>query len=116
MRDLPAVRPTVAEQITLACYQTEYGIFDHEAPHSNRPLAMVAMHDKEDVIEGGQLFSHIRKYHSHRVYKLFGINLIEFLELPPYVVELLYDMAAAEAVRTESTHRKLQQQLDLDFD
>lgn len=116
LRELPAVRPTAAEIITLSCYQTEYGIFDHQRASRHRPLALVAMHPKEDVVEGGPLFTHIRKYYHHQVHKHFGLSLSEFLELPPYVAEFLYEIARAEVTQEESRHRSLKKQLDLDFD
>lgn len=115
LQELPAVRPTAAEIITLSCYQTEYGIHPHDRPRPDRPLALVAMHPKEDVMEGGPLFSHIRKFYNYQITKHFGLSLSEFLELPPFVTELLYDICRADATQTESTHRSVQRQLDLDF-
>jgi hypothetical protein len=115
LRELPAVRSTAAEIITLTCYQTEYGIFNHEQPHPHNPLALVAMHPKEDALEGGPLYSHIRRYYNYQIKKHFGMSLTEFLELPPYVVDLLYDIARADATQQENTHRSVQRQLDLDF-
>lgn len=116
LRELPAVRPTAAEYIARTSYQTEYGIYDHERLHGHQPLAVVAMHPKEDVIEGGPLFTHIRRYHSHQIYKQFGVSLTEFLELPLHVVELLYAMAEAEATRVESGLRSAQRQMESDLD
>lgn len=112
LRELPAVRPSAAEAIARACYQTEYGIFDHDHAQGFKPLALVALHPKEDVVEGGLLFSHIRRYHSRQIYRNFGISLMEFLTLPPYVVELLYEIAEAESVRTEQVNNTIQRQLD----
>jgi len=119
LRELPAVRPTAAEMIGLSCYQTEYGIFNHSrvrGPTEQRPLASVALHDKEDVMEGGPLFSHIRRFYQYRLHKLFGLSLNEFLELPLYMVELLYDIAIADATQQDHTHRDVQRQLNMDFD
>lgn len=116
LRELPAVRPSIAEIISLTSYQTEYGIFDHDADRGMRPLALVALHPKEDAMEGGPLFTHIRKFHSHRIYKHFGLSLAEFMELPPYVVELLYEMAEAEAVRNEVDHNQISRQMEIDFE
>lgn len=115
LRELPAVRATAAEIITLSCYQTEYEIFNHEKPHPQRPLALVAMHPKEDVMEGGPLYSHVRRYYNYQIYKHFGVSLVDFLELPMHVVDLLYDIARADATHQEVTHRSVQRQLDMDF-
>lgn len=109
------MRPTAAEIITLTCYQTEYGIYNHERPDRQRPLALVAYHPKEDVLEGGPLYSHIRRYFNYQIFKHFGLNLTEFLELPPHVVELLYDIARADGVQQGSTARQIQRQLNMDL-
>jgi hypothetical protein len=115
LEELPAVRPTVAEILALSAYQTEYGIYNHQAPDHTRPLALVAMHPKEDVLEGGPLFSHIRRYHQHQIQQHFRLSLVEFLELPPYLVDLLYDITPAESHRTQSITRQIQHQLDHDL-
>lgn len=115
IRELPAVRPTAAEIITLSCYQTEYGIYNHDRL-DRRPLSLVAMHPKEDVLEGGPLYSHVRKFFNYRIQKHFGLSLLEFLELPPYLVELLYDIAKADATQQDHTHRDVQRQLNMDLD
>lgn len=115
LRELDAVRPTAAQIISLTCYQTEYEIFNHDRPN-NRPLALVAHHDKEDVLEGGPLYTHIRQFFNYRLHKLFGISLTEFLEYPPHVVEFLYSIARADVDHQDHTHRDVQKQLNLDLD
>lgn len=115
LRELPAVRPTAAEIISLSCYQTEYGIYNHERRDPQRPLALVAMHPKENAMEGNTLFSHVRKFYNYQIYKNFGLSLTEFMELPPHVVELLYDIAQAEATQHESTSREVHRQMNLEL-
>lgn len=114
LRELPAMLPTVTQAVTLACYQSEYGIFEHNNPKvsRDRPLALVAMHDKENVVEGGPQFSYIRRYHSHRIKEHFNLSLLEFFELPPHVVELLLDIASIELERNNVEARKAQQQIE----
>lgn len=112
LRELDAVRPTTAEFLTRLAYQTDYGIYNHDLLRNKRPLAMVRMHEKEDVVEGGYLFSRIRRYHINRIYKHFGLNLIEFMELPQYVIELLFEITQVESVVNESQAHALQQELN----
>lgn len=115
IRELPAVRATAAEVITLSCYQTEYGIYNHDR-YDRGPLSLVAQHPKENSMEGGALFVHIRRFFHYRLSKLFGLSLSEFLELPPFVVELLYEIARADATQQDKTHTEVQRQLNLDFE
>lgn len=116
LAELPAVRPTTAELLTLAAYQTDYGIYDHERLKGVKPLALVRMHDKENIVEGGLLYSHIRRYHVSRIYKHFGLNLTDFLALPLHVVDLLYDIAQSESVKSDADARELQRELNDQFD
>lgn len=67
-------------------------------------------------MEGGPLFTYIRKFHSRRVYKNFGLSLNEFLELPPYVADLLLEICEAEVIRAEATHREVAKQMNFDFE
>lgn len=96
-------------------YQTEYGIYNHERPGKHSGLAVVAMHAKEDVIEGGLRYSYIRRFFSHQVNKHFGVGLDEFFNLPKYEADLLLDIANYESVQTEHTQRDLNKQLNLDL-
>lgn len=115
MRELPAVRPSIAQIMTATAYQTEFGLYDHAAP-GNHGLALVAMHPKEDVIEGGPTFTHIRRFFHYRIHKHFSLSLEEFMGLPPYVTELLYDMARGEATRTTSTLSSIEREMEEEFD
>lgn len=116
VRNLPPVRPTTADWLTHICYQTEYGIYDHEKPSRERPLAMVAFHDKEDVLEGGPLYSHIRRFFGYRIGKLFNVSLGEFLSFPLHVVELLYAIGQSDGTQQDRTQRGIARQMHLDLD
>lgn len=111
----PAMRSTTAEQVLQLTYQSEYGIFNHNQTNVP-PLAPVKLHPKEDVVEGGSLYTHIRKFFHYRIHKHFGLGLMEFFELPPHVVELIYDIIQYDTLGGERTHRELERQLHLDLD
>jgi hypothetical protein len=74
-------------------YQTDYGIYDHiNAPDPMRPLALMAMHDKENAWEGGPMFSLVRRYHTYRIHEQ-GYSLTEFWNLPYPIAAFILDMA-----------------------
>lgn len=95
LRDLPAMIAGNAELAMRVAYDTEYGIYDHNTAHRS-PMALVRMHPKEQLIEGGPLYKLVREYHSFKVYKEFGISLTEYLELPRFVTELLLGICKEE--------------------
>lgn len=112
---LPAVSPIHARYFTTMAYQTEFGIFNHQVPHQ-RPLAPVAFHPKEDALEGSQWFSHIRKYYHYRIGKVFDLSLEEFMDNPPVITDLLYDIAKADATQHTKTATDVQKQMSLDLE
>jgi len=104
LRDCPAVRPTTAERLSKAAYQSEYGIYDHTHPHKH-PLATVMMHAKEDVWEGGPELTHIRRYHAHRYATLFNMSLDEYFAMPYYRAEFLYELVKSTSENLSSQER-----------
>lgn len=87
----PALTPMAAEISMRTIYDMVYGIFNHNEQR-NRPLARVAMHPKEDRIEGSVLYRHIREYHRYGIYEISHLSLLEYLALPRHVANLLRDM------------------------
>ncbi len=93
LRESPAVRPVAAAQLSLMAYQTDYGIYDHiHNPDPNRPLALMALHPKENAYEGGPMFSLVRRYHTYRLQE-YGYSLTEFWDLPFPIAMLIIQMA-----------------------
>ncbi|MNC04045.1 hypothetical protein D3C87_1278450 [compost metagenome] len=102
LRETPAVRPTAAAQLSLMAYQTDYGIYDHVTqPDRMRPLALMALHDKENAWEGGPMFSLVRRYHTYRIYEQ-GYSLTEFWDLPYPIAAFILEMAE-DAIRQKDS-------------
>lgn len=103
--------------LTRIAYQTEYGIFDHSDPllSKMRPLALDAMHPKEDYVEGGQVFSYIRRYYNLRVGKEFNMSLKDFMELPYDHAQLILEMASSIMENPSPAQRQVSKQLELDL-
>lgn len=91
MSTVPALTPMAAEISMRTIYDIVYGICDHK-DQRQRPLARVAMHPKEDRIEGSVLYRYIREYHRYNLYEICHLSLTEYLELPRHVANLLRDM------------------------
>lgn len=92
LRETPAVRPVAAAQLSLMAYQTDYGIYNHTVSDPNRPLALIAMHPKENTFEGGPILSLIRRFHNFRIQEL-GVSMVEFFNLPYPQAMFLFELA-----------------------
>ncbi len=80
-------------------YETMYTIFDHENPALSkmRPLAVVAMHPKENASEYSKLYRFFYRYTQHRIHELFGVSVTQMLELPHEIVEKMFEISAQHA-------------------
>lgn len=78
------------KMLLMEAYETKYGIYNHDNPDPNRPLALIAMHPKEDTRERSPLYETIERYRIFDVYKHYGLNLREFLELPRDMVTEIF--------------------------
>lgn len=118
LRDLPAVRPTTAEILTRTAYQTEYGIFNHDDPHAahRRPLALVAMHTKENVMEGSTYLSALRRFYNFKINTTFTISAKDFFALPVWETELYFEMAASTMEQAAQRGKKLERQMQMELD
>lgn len=78
-----------AKLILQEAYETLYGIFNHDDPSvaKTRPLALVALHPKENTAEYGKLYRMIDRYVINDVKGKFGLSLTEFLNLPHDIVD-----------------------------
>lgn len=79
-------------------YESKYGICPHGPEmRSQRPLALVAMHPKEDTLKYSPLFARIHKYKALKIRDSFGLSLTEFLSLPRYYVLEIIRIAERDA-------------------
>lgn len=98
-------------------YETVFGIFDHnnELALKHRPLALVAMHPKENPSHYSKMYRTIRRYHKLNIYGTFGMALDRFLEMPHEYVELLFDIASMSARKEGNDVSSVMQQLEKDI-
>jgi hypothetical protein len=75
-------------------YETEYGIYNHLRSDKNRPLASVAFHNSEDMTTDNLLRDTINVYVDKNIHDFFHISLIDFLELPLDIIQLLISIAS----------------------
>lgn len=81
-------------------YESRYGIFNHLSGNKKRPLASVAMHSSEDINLDSLLEEAIRTYVKRDIKEIYHLSLVEFLDLPIDVIQVMLDIA------TEHTREK----------
>lgn len=85
-----------AQIMTLMAYDISFNICDHQNP-STGPLAVVEMHQAEQYRNESGLYRAMDRHHRQGVYKHFGLSLLEYLSLPPEVIEMITDISLARA-------------------
>lgn len=116
MTDQP-VRDGVALGLMLTeMYDTMYGIFDHSDVNlSNaRPLALVAMHEKERVDPHTGMHRLMQRFVRYRVKEYTGLNFTEFVQLPRDMVEHWFDLCRDEQMRANNNPSLQQAQKEMD--
>lgn len=78
-------------------------------------MALVALHDKENVVEGGLEFSYIRKFYHFKLGDIFNISLNDFLNMEKYRADFLCEIGKEHIKKFEVTANELDKQLNLDF-
>jgi len=66
-------------------YLDKYGISNLDDP--SRPLALVAMNQKEDYGNGNYLYERFDQFKIYDINKHYGLSVTEFLDLPRDIVE-----------------------------
>lgn len=63
-------------------YDKHYGIYNHDINDPKRPYALVELHDAERVTAVSPLYEMLDHFPEKQILKYFGLNLLQFLELP----------------------------------
>lgn len=95
-------------------YEISYHIFNHDRVDAH-PWALVLDRPQENYTEYGTLYRTVRAFRFKEVYKRFGLNLTEFLELPREYVELIMDICEKEMTKDSKTLANVASKLEEDF-
>jgi len=93
-----------AEILLRERYDTWHGIydFDHAArdpSKSNRPFALVALHDKEDYLKQSALYRLMHRFVLYKVKDRTGMSWMEFINQPSDIVRHWFSICQAEQQR-----------------
>lgn len=95
IRKIPRAVDAITAKMTMTeMYEASYGIFNHFAQGMGkmRPLSTVALHPSENRSHYDP-FKALAKTYADKIKGLFGISLLEFLELPSFRVRELIEIA-----------------------
>jgi hypothetical protein len=93
VKSMPKLSSVDCRMVLQDLYETEYGIYNHLSPINNRPLTSVAMFPSEDINDGSLLEEAIRTYVGRNIKETYGLNVIEFLDLPVDIMEMMIQIA-----------------------
>lgn len=94
---------SVDSQIVLnEFYETLLKIYNHYSGDNKRPLASVALHPEEDVIKNSLLEDSIKTFYLRNIKDTFGINYLEFINLPRYICDIMSEVGK-EMLKKKST-------------
>ena len=96
-------------------YETEFGIFDHIRHGQNRPLSAVAFHPSQDVNENSGLKKVIQSYIHSNIQADYGLNLLEFMDLPIDVTQLLVQMSLEKKSQKEAIANQVIRETEQEF-
>ena len=108
--------PVEAKYILLEAYQQDAGIFDHLAQasidaKSRRPLALIAMHDAENIHKCSNYSMILERYVVAKVWDYFHLSLTEFLNLPSsmigHILESCQKLVKEDAARLNTLTKGL---------
>lgn len=98
----------------LDIYQTAYGIFNHRSPEvsKTRPLALVAMHEKENPKAIRIFREHSKKFAMLKIHDILGISLIDYLNLSTGEINDLNAIAEEHLSKRNNVISELTKELD----
>jgi hypothetical protein len=111
LRKVPRLNSVDAKIFLQDMYETFYGIYNHLDRNNKNPLATVMLHPSEDISAGSYLEDSIRLYISRGIKDLYGLNFIEFLNLPRDIIRLLLDISSEEASRKSAAISQIESQM-----
>lgn len=100
-----------AELLLRERYETHYGIFNHDNPAAAkmRPLALAALHPKEDSFHYSMRHRLYWRFRDYEMAKHWGLSFKEFLELPWETTQALFAIEqrrAQQALREEEARQR----------
>lgn len=110
---LPKLPPVDAMIVMCDLYETRYGIYNHQDKTAvlTKPLASVAFHESEEFTKGSLLEEMMTLYIVKRIQSIFGLNFVDFMELPRDVISLMFSVSETDAAKKTAEIDSLEKSL-----
>lgn len=95
----------LAQLLILEAYETTFRLYNHDIINPLEPLALVRLHDKENVVKYSRMANTVRSFRRHRVGHHFNMSLGEFLQYPRHIGRLILE-DCGEAEKEEYNRTK----------
>jgi hypothetical protein len=100
----------VTQQVLDEAYYEAYGL--NQGVDINNPLNLVLMRPNEDTESHQPLFNSIRRFCKHaEFFNKIGLGLIDFMKLPKYVVDELFEISTASNLEKDRLVSDLERQV-----
>lgn len=83
-------------------YDMRYGICNHVAVKHQRPLSSVEFHECQNVDETSGLKRVIQSYVDNNIQQDYGLNVLEFMDLPVDITQMLVTISQERKSRKQS--------------
>lgn len=100
MREFRAIDPEtgrydnlMAQLMLNEAYDIEYGLYDHDNPENDHPFQSQLMFDQEKILEDSPMNDLFETYHIYQINKWFGLDLLQFINLPAVRFDQLIKIA-----------------------
>ena len=111
-KHVPKLGCVDAVQLIYNFYDTEYKIYNHAQVNNKRPLASIAFHECENVNDNSLLESVMRMYVVKSIKDIFGLSLVEYMDLPIDIVEMLNSIADKENNKKANVVNSIEKQFN----
>lgn len=94
-------------------YEIEYGLYDHNNPALEHPFQGQLMKEGEKLLSDSPMRELYKTYSIYQIHKWFGLNLLEFINLPAVRFDMLVDvaneLAEEESKRLSESEQQMRQ-------
>ncbi len=105
LREYPSKDGITNGMVLQEVYDIAFGVNDHS--NDSSPLSLIKMHPTEDMHSRSMLYSRVKRYINMDIHQSTGLNLIDFLELPREMVELIFAEITVKNTKSGSAMNEL---------
>ncbi len=94
------------------CYETQYDIFNHDNRDLSKahPLALVALHPKEDAFHYSMLHRYMWRYRQYEIGAKWNLSWLDFMQLPWAQVQAIFRIEQKHAQEQLKRDEELRRQ------